>query len=84
MLSQIRDLVVLFMCYCFADTLFSSFADYRFTRSYSAIEVYIYFKMLEVKVPIVFFSGTQGWTLLEKDSRWNKRSDQPLLIPNSE
>jgi hypothetical protein len=55
MLSQIRDLVVLFMCYCFADTLFSSFADSRFTRSYSAIEVSIYFKILEVKVPIVFF-----------------------------
>jgi hypothetical protein len=70
MLSRIRDLVVLFMCYCFADTLFSSFADYRFTRSYSAIEVYIYFKMLEVKVPIVFFSA-------RRDGRyWRRTRDE--------
>jgi hypothetical protein len=36
--------------------------EYNLTKIIGDIEVYIDFKMLKVKVPIIF-SGTQGWTL---------------------
>jgi hypothetical protein len=39
--------------------------EYNLSENIEEIKVYAGFKMLEVKVPIIF-SGTQGWTLVVK------------------